>query len=108
MIFVLLNLLEVKNDLGIGLNEASFEQRIDFSPGTRSNARGRLKIGKKSSKIFASRCVMRQFLLWKTRFERHKKFIQKPIDRSSGFDRFILHPETGEMVQFETSVLASA
>jgi hypothetical protein len=34
----------------------------------------------------------------------YKKISEKAIDPGSDFDRFILHPETGEMVQFETSV----
>jgi hypothetical protein len=39
--------------------------------------------------------------------DRRKKsaiFLQKSIDPFQRFDMFVLHPETGEMVQFETSV----
>jgi hypothetical protein len=68
--------------------------------------------GRKVQKSFENRARRRfrmdNFSSEKAYRPTHKRFIQKPIDRSSGFDRFILHPETGEMVQFETSALALA
>jgi len=66
----------------------------------RENRAGKCK---KVWKKFGRGARKGQFLLWKQCFWRHKKISQKPIDPGSDFDRFILHPETGEMVRFETS-----